>query len=143
MNRIHKIIVHCSYTLDSMDIGVEEIRQWHTDPNKPGGPFRDIGYHWVIRRDGTVEAGRPENRTGAHTRGHNSNSIGVCLVGGMSKDGEPFFNFTRHQILALEQLISDITRRYPGEAIQVVGHRDFNGVKKACPCFDVRALLCE
>ena len=134
MDKPTSIIIHCSYTKSDQDISADTIREWHFARG-----WSDIGYHWVIRRDGTIEAGRPENRTGAHTQGHN-NSIGVCLVGGMSDDREPLFNFNHKQLAAMAILIADIKLRH-GDDLPVVGHRDFEGVKKACPCFDVRAWL--
>ena len=82
MRKINEIILHCSATPASMDIGAKEIRDWHVN----GNHWRDIGYHWVIRRDGTVEKGRPEYQVGAHCLNHNANSIGVCMVGGTKKD---------------------------------------------------------
>lgn len=132
MRFINKIIVHCSYTRPSQDIGVEDIRHWHVEENG----WRDIGYHYVIRRDGSVETGRPITQAGAHTRGQNSSSIGICLVGGMSDDGMPDANFTVQQYQSLKSLIEF---KHPNLAI--FGHRDFSS--KPCPCFDVRALLSE
>lgn len=78
MREINLIVVHCTYSRPSMDIGVEEIRKWHVE----GNSWTDIGYHYVIRRDGTIEDGRPIERPGAHVKGHNSNSIGIAWVGG-------------------------------------------------------------
>ena len=85
MRQIDHIIVHCSYTPPSMDIGAETIREWHTLPKPKGRGWSDIGYHWVIRRNGTVEAGRSEERAGAHAKGYNQDSIGICLIGGKSE----------------------------------------------------------
>ena len=77
MRFIEKIVIHCTFTPPTMNIGVEEVRKWHVEENK----WSDIGYHFVIRRDGTVESGRPVERPGAHVKGHNSNSIGIAWVG--------------------------------------------------------------
>ncbi len=82
MREINEIIVHCSATPESMDIGVKEIRDWHVNDNK----WDDIGYHFVIRRDGTIECGRSIDKAGAHCKGHNAHSIGMCLVGGEDAD---------------------------------------------------------
>lgn len=122
------IIVHGADTPKSMDIGVEEIRSWH----KTRG-WIDVGYHYVIRRDGTVETGRPLATVGAHCKadGRNHDSIGICLVGGHSD-----FNYTRAQLHALVDLINTLSFAYPG--VQVAGHRDFED-KKTCPGFDVHA----
>lgn len=130
MREIEKLIVHCSDTPASMDIGEAEIRQWHVEERG----WSDIGYHFVIRRDGTVEVGRPLEKAGAHTHGHNKNSIGVCLVGG----GGGWFNFTMAQLCALRNLHETLALSFEG--IEVRGHREFN-LSKACPCFDVQALL--
>lgn len=128
---IAKLIVHCSYTPPSMDIGADTIRDWHVNGNK----WRDIGYHYVIRRSGAIETGRNEAVAGAHTRGHNYDSLGVCLVGGKAEDDERAdCNFTAAQFLALDQLIRQLRSRHPN--IQVFGHRDF--ANRACPTFDAR-----
>lgn len=118
-----------------MDIGVEEIRLWHTRDNG----WKDIGYHWVIRRDGTVEAGRAEDVVGAHASGHNHDSIGICLVGGMRADRKGVdFNFTAAQVLSLLKLVDEIEERY-GPLVKV-GHRDVAPAKE-CPGLDVASLL--
>lgn len=131
---IDKVILHCSATKASMDIGAEDIDRWHRS-RKP--PFRKIGYHWVIRRDGTIERGRPEAEMGAHCFSQNRGSIGICLVGGIGEDLNPVFNFTMAQIKALDELVKGILRRYPGATIH--GHNEFSS--KACPCFDVGSLF--
>ena len=118
-----------------MDIGVKEITDWHVN----GNGWSDIGYHWVIRRDGSLEAGRAEETAGAHAKGHNSNSIGVCMVGGMNEQGGSDCNFTISQYKALAGLINDLKNRYSG--CKIIGHRDIS--KKDCPCFDVKATLGE
>lgn len=126
MRTITTIIIHCSDTPADMDIGAEEIRRWHVEENG----WSDIGYHHVIRRDGAVEAGRSEERPGAHARGHNGDSIGVCMVG-----GKPGCNFTASQWAALEDTVRSTLDRYP--FAQVIGHRDVSA--KPCPMFDVLA----
>lgn len=133
MRDIELIVVHCTYSPPRMDIGVEEIRKWHVEGNK----WSDVGYHYVIRRDGTIENGRPLKRPGAHVKGHNSNSIGIAWVGGMAQGSEkPEDNRTDAQNKALFGLIKDLQQKFPGAAL--MGHRDFKGVVKECPCFDVR-----
>ena len=128
---ITRLIVHCSYTPPSMDIGVARIRDWHVNDNG----WRDIGYHWVIRRDGGVEQGRSEDIPGAHTAGHNADSIGVCLVGGMSEtDRQPECNFTGAQYDALCKLIRQIRGRHAN--IEVSGHNDW--ARRACPTFNAK-----
>lgn len=128
------LIIHCAATPPSMDVGVHEIRQWHMAKG-----WFDIGYHYVIRRNGTIEKGRPENRPGAHVRGANEVSLGICLVGGVSEDNHKIAedNFTDHQMRSLRDLIVELKSRYPDAG--VIGHRDVPGVTKACPSFDVLA----
>ena len=135
MRKISKIVVHCSYTPASMDIGAETIRDWHVNDNG----WDDIGYHYVITRDGSVEKGRALGTPGAHVRGHNEDSIGICLIGGMTEDKEHTdSNFTRWQWGALDALLSDLEGRFG--KLDVVGHRDLDA-SKDCPCFDVQAWV--
>jgi N-acetyl-anhydromuramyl-L-alanine amidase AmpD len=116
-----------------MNIGAAEIRQWH----KAKG-WRDVGYHYVINRRGGVETGRPESEIGAHTIGHNLDSIGICLAGGKKADEpKPDSNFTLNQLNALKLVIESLLLKYPGA--KVFGHRDF--APRDCPCFDVRELM--
>ena len=96
---INEIDIHCSATPPNMDIGVKEIRQWHVAKN-----WSDIGYHDVIRRDGTLEEGRPLERAGAHIRGRNANSIAVCMIGGVKADMEAANNFTKEQFDTLRRV---------------------------------------
>lgn len=134
LKSIDNLIVHCSATYADMDIGVKEIRSWHVDDNG----WDDIGYHIVIRRSGEIEYGRSMEYQGAHARGYNHNSIGVCLVGGLAKnpvDGDPVANFSFLQYKALLSVVDD----FPG--VDVIGHCDVSA--KSCPCFSVQALLGE
>ena len=125
MRAINRIIIHYSDTYAYMDVGVEEIRQWHLARG-----WSDIGYHFVVRRDGKLETGRPIERIGAHARGHNSDSIGVCVVG-----GKPKVNFTRRQWQWLEFLVMSLFNIYG--SLEVIGHRDVGNTQ--CPNFDVKA----
>ena len=129
-------VVHCSATKPSMDIGVKEIDSWH----RLKGWF-SIGYHYVIRRDGTVEEGRDSNTPGAHARGYNHNSLGVCLIGGVDDKGKPENNFTVEQFQSLYLLLEKLTEEHT--LVTVLGHRDLPGVNKACPCFDVADFLAD
>lgn len=132
MRHIDEIIIHCSYTYPFMDVGVEEIRKWHVEENN----WNDIGYHYVIRRSGDVETGRPVDIPGAHVGGRNTHSIGVCLVGGRSRAPHPNCNFLPAQWDALRDLVLDLKKKYPDAAIR--GHYEFNQ-HKTCPTFDVTA----
>ena len=128
MRKITEIIVHCSATPAGKDFGAADIDRWHRARG-----FRRIGYHYVVRLDGSVEPGRPESEQGAHCLGHNACSIGVCYIGGLASDGRtPRDTRTPAQKESLARLIADLRRRYPG--VSVHGHREF--AAKACPCFD-------
>ena len=140
---IRLLVVHCSATPPSADIGAAEIRRWHTSsPNN----WSDIGYHGVIRRDGTFEAGRPLHRIGAHARGWNSMSWGLCLVGGVQEADHqnPEANYTPEQYDTLWRTLRAWQHLAPMAAI--CGHRDLDSEHqrlKACPSFDVRAFYLE
>lgn len=125
------IVIHCSATRPNMDLGAKEIRQWHLNNG-----WSDIGYHWVIRRNGKIEKGRTENLVGAHEPTRNKNSVGICMVGGVSQKDYRIAenNFTPEQWSTLEALIKDVQKRYPNTKVH--GHRDAPKVKKACPSFD-------
>lgn len=134
MRKINLIVIHCADTYARMDIGVKEIREWHIQRG-----FSEIGYHYVIRRDGTIETGRDLQKAGAHAAGYNAFSIGICYVGGRSDDDSPEDNRTPEQKAALWDLIKELLSRFPDA--KVVGHRDLPGVQKSCPCFSVAAEL--
>jgi N-acetylmuramoyl-L-alanine amidase len=126
------LVLHCSATRAIQDIGASDIRKWHRAKG-----WEDIGYHYVIRRSGKIETGRSRDVIGSHVQGHNADSIGICLVGGLNDDTyKPENNFTPQQWEALEKLIRGLLKAYPNA--KILGHRDFPGVKKACPCFDAR-----
>lgn len=130
---VNFLVVHCSATSEDMDIGAAEIKRWHLQRG-----WLDIGYHYVIRRDGKVEKGRPTNVPGAHARGFNHLSLGICLVGGVESDKKtPEANFTHAQWESLELTLRELKRAYP-EA-EVLGHRDLPNTQKQCPSFDVRS----
>jgi N-acetylmuramoyl-L-alanine amidase len=132
------ITVHCSATPPNRDIGVNEIRTMHLHRG-----WSDIGYHFVICRDGSVEAGRPSGKVGAHVKGHNQDNIGICLVGGVDKSLNPEDNFTPAQFDSLRELISDVVSHYGIHESNIKGHRDWPNVNKACPCFSVKDKLQE
>lgn len=128
MRRINEIIVHCSATPEGKDFTVQQIDSWHRQRG-----FRCIGYHYVIYRDGSVHRGRPEAQVGAHCTGHNSNSIGVCYIGGCASDGKtPKDTRTDAQRASLVKLLRELKAKYTVAVIH--GHRDF--APKACPSFD-------
>ena len=124
---INKILIHCTATEAEMDIDVKDVRQWHLARG-----FNDIGYHYLIKIDGSIKAGRPIELIGAHCRGQNKFSIGIAYVGGV-ENGQPKDTRTDEQKKSLRKLIKKIKRIYPD--IQVFGHNDFSN--KACPSFNV------
>lgn len=143
------IVVHCADTPPDMDIGAAEIRSWHVLPPPRGRGWRDIGYHFVIRRTGSIERGRhldqdhliEPDEVGSHVQGYNSVSIGICLVGGARRVPgglEPEDNFTRIQYDTLAAQLKVLQRQFP--KARIVGHHDLNP-GKACPSFDVAAFL--
>ena len=135
MRKINKIIIHCAATPEGKDYTVEQIRQWHTTPKPKGNGWRDIGYHFVIYRDGSVHAGRPIEQIGAHTSGYNANSIGICYIGGCAKDGKtPKDTRTEAQRSALVKLVAELRTKVPGATVH--GHNEF--ANKACPSFNVQ-----
>ena len=137
MRKITKIIVHCADTPEGRNDTAADIRRWH----KARG-FNDIGYHYVVDLDGTIEPGRDVTIAGAHTTGHNADSIGVCYIGGADTDMKPKDTRTDEQKTALRLLLKYLVRKYPGATIY--GHRDFSN--KSCPSFDAKteyANLCE
>ena len=130
MRTITLIIVHCSAVRPDQTSSAAQIDSWHRRDNhwKLG-----IGYHYVIRRDGTIELGRPEWQVGAHCVNHNAHSIGVCYEGGLDIRGQPADTRTAEQKAAMRTLLEQLHQRYPRALI--VGHRDLNPAKK-CPGYE-------
>ncbi|MCM1032375.1 MAG: N-acetylmuramoyl-L-alanine amidase [Odoribacter sp.] len=128
---INLIVVHCTATPEGRDVTAADVDRWHRQRG-----FLKIGYHYLVRLDGSVETGRDENETGAHCSGHNSRSIGVVYAGGLDKSGRhPADTRTPAQREALIKLLRRLKARYPDAEIR--SHRDF--APKACPCFDATA----
>lgn len=138
---ITDIVVHCTATRSWQDIGVDEVRRMHTAQG-----WSDIGYHYLVRLDGTVEKGRDDDYIGAHVSGYNKHSIGIVYVGGLDNSGKGKDTRTESQKAALLSLLIDLRKLYPKAKIS--GHRDFSPDKngdgiitpdewlKDCPCFD-------
>ena len=135
--RITELIVHCSDTPEGRNNTIDDIRLWHTLPVKKGGRgWSDIGYHYVIHLDGSVHTGRSVNIKGAHCAGHNEHSLGICYVGGRTKDMKQTKDTrTPEQKAALIKLLKQLKDKYP--AARIYGHHDFDKTKD-CPCFDAR-----
>ena len=147
MRAIKRVVVHCSDSDDSLDIGRKEIDGWHKQRGFVSPTGIHIGYHWVVRRDGSIEAGRPESEVGAHVKGHNSNTIGVVWVGRKAPSAE--------QYRALLNKLRDICDRYKIKIENVVGHRELspdldgdgtveaNEWTKTCPNLDTTLLRAD
>jgi N-acetyl-anhydromuramyl-L-alanine amidase AmpD len=144
MRTITKIIIHCSATLPGQEVTVDIIDRRHRQRG-----YNGIGYHYVIMPDGKVEKGRHESIAGAHCKGHNKASLGICYIGGLDAHGQPKDTRTPEQKEALRTLVAELCSRHP--ITEIGGHRDYspdlnrNGRiephewTKACPCFEVGA----
>lgn len=132
MRKITYIIIHCSATPAGMDVDAATIDRWH---KKRG--WRGIGYHFVIKRNGNVESGRPVAKIGAHAKGYNRNSIGICLAGGALVYEQPSDNFTDAQLENLRQMLFYLTRMFPNA--KVIPHNKVNAWKD-CPCFSLERI---
>ena len=141
MKEIKNIIIHCSATREGDDsINAEVIDRWH---KKRG--WKGIGYHFVVLIDGSIETGRMIDKCGAHTKGMNCSSIGVCYIGGVeserNEDGKYEAKDTRtpEQKETLLELLHVLRKMYPDAKIH--SHRDF--AAKACPSFDATTEYCN
>lgn len=149
--QINAIVIHCSATRAGQDVRAADIDKWHKERG-----FNEIGYHYVVDLDGTVEFGRRLPKDGAHCntpglsgQSYNKHSIGICYIGGLNKDGNPADTRTDAQKKSLHELVWRLFEKYP--ITEIIGHRDaspdLNGDGqitknewiKQCPCFDVRA----
>lgn len=141
MRQLNEIIIHCTATRPDWwkskpaKAKVNEIRQWHLDRG-----WSDIGYHYLIDRDGTVVEGRPLEKTGAHVKGKNTGTVGISLLGGFGGSASDQFDdhFTEEQAIVLKKLIADLKEDYPS-ITKVTGHNQYSS--KACPCFSVPAWM--
>lgn len=131
MRKINKIIIHCADTRVDQDFTAADIDKWHKQRGWNG-----IGYHYVILLDGTIQKGRPEERAGAHCKGHNLNSIGVCFMGGKNEDGSKWEKPLNAQIQAYLQLEAELSNKYQG--IEIKGHYELSS--KSCPNFEICKL---
>ena len=124
------IVIHCAATKPSMDIGYDEIRKWHVEDNG----WDDVGYHYIIKRDGTLQTGRDESMVGSHARQVNGTSLGICLVGGVNDNNDWENNFNDEQFETLKTIVLKLKDKYQIE--KIIGHYEVDDVKK-CPSFDV------
>ena len=130
------IVIHCSATRPSQDIDAKEIDRWHRSRG-----WLKIGYHKVLKRDGTEEEGRHLMETGAHAKGYNHKSVGICMVGGVTEEDHTKAenNFTPEQWEALDLLLTKLTARFPKATI--IGHNEISS--KECPSFNVQDWLAD
>ena len=134
---IKEVIIHCSATAEGKDYTINDIKKWHLARG-----FSDIGYHYVIYRDGSVHIGRNVDISGAHCTGHNSNSIGICYIGGVTSDGKTAKDTrTEAQKKALVNIVKDIITKYHLTLDKVYGHYQF--ANKACPSFKIEPFRLE
>jgi N-acetylmuramoyl-L-alanine amidase len=129
MRFINKIIIHCTATREGLDFDRSDIDRWHKEEG-----YDCIGYHYVVCLNGDVQTGRPLEDVGAHARGYNTHSVGVCYVGGLDKDRNPKDTRTEAQKTAMSNLIKMLKAKFP-EA-EVIGHCDVSN--RDCPCFDAK-----
>lgn len=134
--KINMIVLHCSATRENQNFTIEQLEACH----KARG-FRTIGYHFYITKDGTLYPGRPESQIGAHAKGYNAHSIGICYEGGLDAHGRSKDTRTEAQKITMEELLRSLLVDYPDA--EIVGHRDLPGVHKDCPCFDTKTWLKE
>lgn len=127
MRTITLIIIHCSAVKPNQTSSADQIDLWH----KQRG-WRGIGYHYVVRRDGTIENGRPEYEIGAHCLNRNAHSIGVCYEGGLDAHGRPADTRTPQQKATLMALLRSLKEDFP--RARITGHNTFSNT--SCPCFD-------
>ena len=130
MRTITLIVVHCSAVRPEQTSSAKQIDEWHRDRGFQNG----IGYHFVVRRDGSIELGRPLEMIGAHVVNHNKYSIGICYEGGLNSAGETEDTRTPEQKQALREKLEELHQMFPKALI--VGHRDLNP-SKDCPCYEV------
>ena len=128
MRKIDLIVIHCSATRSDRRFSVEDLIACHD------ARFGFTGYHYYITKDGTTYQTRHEQLVGAHARGYNQRSIGICYEGGLTPEGEYDDTRTARQKVALKRLLKELRKRYP--QAHILGHRDLPHVSKACPCFD-------
>lgn len=127
------LTIHCAATPAGRDVKAATISAW--DRQK----FGQVSYHQVIELDGAIVRTLPDDRRGAHVAKNNTGNIGICYVGGVDAAMKPTDTRTAEQRTSMRRIVADYQRRYPG--IIVRGHRDWPGVNKACPSFDVATWL--
>lgn len=148
MRKIKRIIIHCSATKEGNDYDVEDIRRWHL-----ANGWTDVGYHYIIKLNGDIQEGRPIEKAGAHTKGYNQDSVGICYIGGCGNDNKPKDTRTEKQKNSLYCLVKTLMKKFKVKDVR--GHRDYspdlnhdgkitpNEWIKSCPSFDVSDWMKE
>ena len=136
MRKIDKIILHCSATQEGKNFKARDIDTWHKNQG-----YKKIGYHYVIDIDGTLEQGRNESEIGAHAYGYNSNSIGICYIGGVDKNNKPKDTRTKEQKETLYNLIYNLLNKYNLNISNIKCHNQLSN--KACPSFNIQIFIDE
>lgn len=146
MRKIDMIVIHCSATRADVPLSPSQLDEMHRQRG-----FDGCGYHYYVRRDGEICTMRPVDRPGAHAKGYNQHSIGVCYEGGLDEQGRPADTRTELQKRSLRVLVRVLAMDF--QTRRIVGHRnlspDLNGDgviepeewTKVCPCFDVGTEL--
>lgn len=130
MRTINRIIIHCSATKRGQNVNAKIIDKWHRDQG-----YCEIGYHYVILEDGTIEKGRDIDKVGAHCLQQNNGSIGICYCGGLDAYGKPADTRTEAQKASVKKLVSALRMIF--DIKDIAGHNEF--ANKACPCFNVKS----
>ena len=133
MRIIKYIVVHCTAT--QPEATIEAIKNYW----KETLGWKNPGYHYLIKRDGEIVKLQNEKEIANGVKGHNKESIHISYIGGVDKEGKPEDNRTRRQKAAMFDLLVSLSVKYPH--VEILGHRDFQGVVKACPSFDVKSWL--
>ena len=133
MRHLDEIVLHCTGTKIDACVTVESVRRYHVNNNK----WQDIGYHYLIYRDGSIHPGRPLDVQGAHCEGYNAHTIGIAYVGGLDDDGRGCDTRTREQKKAILSLCRALLTAFP-TIHHITGHREHNPTE--CPCFDVAVV---
>lgn len=140
--KINKIAVHCSATKNNKEFNSHDIDKWHQNR---WGKNSGCGYHYIILLDGTIEKGRWVDNAGAHVKNYNSKSIGICYIGGLDENGVAVNDQeTPEQKASLIKLLKLLTEIYDLDSSDVLGHKEFPQVNKACPCLtmeDIRSTI--
>jgi len=132
--KIDLLVVHCSATEYGAEFLAQDIDEWHRVDNGWSG----CGYHYVITAHGTIQKCRNDECEGAHAKGFNEHSLGICLIGGMRNGVATNDGYSKEQYVALYNLLKKLLAHHPDS--QIKGHRELEGVNKACPCLSDQYL---